>query len=77
MILHDEAFYVMSEADILIETRDRRRYNDPTTKSEEMKVKNRTFSRNHAMSIHINLITIGATIWYGVRLGSRLTVAVA
>ncbi|KAF2439043.1 hypothetical protein P171DRAFT_422601 [Karstenula rhodostoma CBS 690.94] len=26
---------------------------------------NRAFSRNHAMSIHLNIITIGATLWYG------------
>ena len=25
----------------------------------------RDFSRNHAVSIHLNLLTIGATLWYG------------
>ncbi|PSN59286.1 hypothetical protein BS50DRAFT_508751, partial [Corynespora cassiicola Philippines] len=33
---------------------------------------NRSFSRAHAMSIHLNLVTIGATLWYGWRLASRL-----
>ena len=42
------------------------------TTSDEMKILNRKFSRAHAMSIHLNLITIGATIWYGLRLASNL-----
>lgn len=40
--------------------------------SDDMKILNRAFSRAHAMSIHLNLITIGATIWYGLRLASNL-----
>ncbi|KAF2649994.1 hypothetical protein K491DRAFT_668008 [Lophiostoma macrostomum CBS 122681] len=40
--------------------------------SKEMTVRNRVFSRNHAMSIHLNLLTIGAMVWYGVRLAGRL-----
>ena len=32
----------------------------------------RRFSRNHAMCIHLNLISIVATVWHGVRLASRL-----
>lgn len=39
--------------------------------SDEMKAKNRAFSKAHAMSIHINLMTIAATMWYGFRLSSR------
>jgi len=42
------------------------------TISDDMKILNRAFSRGHAMSIHLNLITIGATIWYGLRLASKL-----
>ena len=42
--------------------------------SNEMKAKNRAFSRAHAMSIHINLMTIAATIWYGFRLSSRFQI---
>ncbi|CAI9629715.1 unnamed protein product [Alternaria burnsii] len=42
------------------------------TMSDDMKVLNRAFSRAHAMSIHLNLITIGATLWYGLRLASNL-----
>lgn len=42
------------------------------SKSEEMLVLNRAFSRAHAMSIHLNLITIGATLWYGWQLASKL-----
>lgn len=55
------------------ETRDGRKYNDPKC-SEEMKAKNKAFSRAHAMSIHINLLTIGSTIWYGFRLASKIQV---
>ena len=58
------------------ETRDGKKYNDPEG-SEEMKVKNKAFSRAHAMSIHFNLIAMGATIWYGFRLASRFELAAA
>ena len=40
-----------------------------------MKAKNRAFSRAHAMSIHLNLVAIGATIWYGFCLASRFELA--
>ncbi|KAI8957425.1 hypothetical protein F5Y11DRAFT_339731 [Daldinia sp. FL1419] len=56
------------------ETRDGRKSNDPGEISDDMRALNRAFSRNHAMSIHLNLITIGATLWWGVRLALRLDV---
>jgi hypothetical protein len=37
-----------------------------------MKVLNRRFSKEHAMSIHLNLTGIMATLWYGVLLGLKL-----
>ncbi|KAF2265011.1 hypothetical protein CC78DRAFT_462370 [Lojkania enalia] len=40
--------------------------------SPEMERLNRAFSLAHAMSIHLNLITIGATIWHGLRLASAM-----
>ncbi|KAL1794338.1 hypothetical protein ACET3X_007759 [Alternaria dauci] len=43
-------------------TRDKRTHLDGTM-SDDMKILNRAFSRAHAMSIHLNLIAIGATIW--------------
>ncbi|KAL9585329.1 MAG: hypothetical protein Q9212_001588 [Teloschistes hypoglaucus] len=52
------------------ETRDGRKFND-AEKSEEMKVRNKAFSKAHAMSIHFNLLAIGTTVWYGFRLASR------
>ena len=55
----------------ITETRDGRKYNDPEVMSDEMKAKKRAFSKAHAMSIHINLMTIAATVWYGFRLSSR------
>lgn len=54
------------------ETRDGRKSNDPTEVSDDMRALNKTFSRNHAMSIHLNIITIGATLWWGVKLALRL-----
>lgn len=45
--------------------------------SEEMRKVNRAFARNHAMSIHLNLLAIGATLWYGVRLASRFQITMA
>lgn len=59
-----------------IETRDGAKYNDPTI-SNEMLVKNKAFSRAHAMSIHLNLLAVAATLWYGVRLASRLDAGMA
>lgn len=44
--------------------------------SKDMESLNRAFSRNHAMSIHLNVITIVATLFYGWRLASRLKIQV-
>ncbi|KAI0105840.1 hypothetical protein F4814DRAFT_442243 [Daldinia grandis] len=54
------------------ETRDGRKSNDPTEASDDMRALNKLFSRNHAMSIHLNIITIGATLWWGLKLALRL-----
>ncbi|KAI0377602.1 hypothetical protein F5Y04DRAFT_263723 [Hypomontagnella monticulosa] len=54
------------------ETRDKRKPNDSTELSSDMKALSRLFSHNHAMSIHLNLISIGAMIWWGWKLASRL-----
>lgn len=59
------------------ETRDGSKYDVAEGVSEEMKIKNRTFSKNHAMSIHLNLLAIGATMWYGVGLASRFQITIA
>ncbi|SPQ26472.1 3bfbf0cb-2ea7-4c18-931f-236460dde96c [Thermothielavioides terrestris] len=45
--------------------------------SADMQRLRKVFSRNHAMSIHLNLISIGAMVVYGWRLASRLAVAEA
>ncbi|KAI1358356.1 hypothetical protein F5Y08DRAFT_333194 [Xylaria arbuscula] len=42
------------------------------TPSPEMQRIRRAFSRSHAMSIHLNLLTIGAMLWWGYKLGSSL-----
>ncbi|KAI5918643.1 hypothetical protein F4810DRAFT_715247 [Camillea tinctor] len=41
-------------------------------RSAEMQRLKRSFSRSHAMSIHLNLIAIAATVWWGWKLGSLL-----
>ena len=38
----------------------------------EMKALSKTFSRNHAMSIHFNLLTIGGMVLYGLKLASKM-----
>ncbi|KAI8955046.1 hypothetical protein F4801DRAFT_530959 [Xylaria longipes] len=43
------------------------------TPSLEMQRLHRSFSRNHAMSIHLNLLTIGAMLWWGWKLASSLS----
>ncbi|KAK3307676.1 uncharacterized protein B0T15DRAFT_185544 [Chaetomium strumarium] len=44
------------------------------TPSPEMQRLRRIFSRDHAMSIHLNLISIGAMVFYSWRFASRLFV---
>ncbi|TDL15823.1 hypothetical protein BD410DRAFT_844909 [Rickenella mellea] len=56
------------------ETRDGKKYNDTVDQSAEMKRLNRQFSKSHAMSIHLNLIAIIGTVWYGIMLAQRLDV---
>jgi hypothetical protein len=34
---------------------------------------NRIFSYNHAMSIHLNLIAVVATVWYALALAGKIT----
>ncbi|CAH0054519.1 unnamed protein product [Clonostachys solani] len=40
--------------------------------NQEKAVLRKIFSKNHAMSIHLNLITIIATLWYGWGLSTKL-----
>ncbi|KAI9789982.1 MAG: hypothetical protein M1816_005596 [Peltula sp. TS41687] len=56
------------------ETRDGRKYNDKANMSDDMKRANKSFSRMHAMSIHLNLIAVLSTVWYGLSLASRLEI---
>lgn len=37
-----------------------------------MTARNKSFSKAHAMCIHLNAIAMVATVWYGMRLGGRL-----
>ncbi|KAK0644116.1 hypothetical protein B0T16DRAFT_430404 [Cercophora newfieldiana] len=45
--------------------------------SVEMKKLNRLFSKNHAMCIHLNLISMVAMLFYGARLASRINITTA
>ncbi|KAJ1327818.1 DUF4149 domain-containing protein [Microdochium nivale] len=51
------------------QTRDGKAATAPTA---EMQVLNRQFSRSHAMCIHLNLVTIGATLWWGWKLAASI-----
>jgi hypothetical protein len=55
-----------------VATRDAKLEVDAGRVSDEMKILNRYFSRAHVMSIHLNFMTIGATLWYGLQLASSL-----
>ncbi|KAI0203482.1 hypothetical protein F4808DRAFT_457757 [Astrocystis sublimbata] len=44
----------------------------PSEPSAEMQRLHRSFSRNHAMSIHLNLLSLSAMLWWGWRLASSL-----
>lgn len=59
----------------MTETRDGKKYNDLEDMSEDMKRLNKKFSRTHAMAIHMNAISIIATVWYGFSLASRIKLA--
>ncbi|KAI1135923.1 hypothetical protein F5Y05DRAFT_392399 [Hypoxylon sp. FL0543] len=53
-------------------TQDEEKPNAATEMSDDTKALNKSFSRNHAMSIHLNLVSIGAMIWWSLKLASRL-----
>ncbi|TDZ22786.1 putative mitochondrial outer membrane protein [Colletotrichum orbiculare MAFF 240422] len=54
------------------ETRDAKLPGTDDAVSPDMQACRRRFSRNHAMSIHLNLLCIFAMVAYGIRLASRL-----
>lgn len=61
----------------LTETRDARlntKEKGEELMSDQMRRLKRTFAWNHAMTIHLNLISIGAIVVYGWRLAGRMTV---
>lgn len=54
------------------ETRDGKDGDGRGREGKDWKAKKRAFSRAHAMCIHLNLLAVGATVWYGFRLSSRM-----
>ncbi|KAL4781500.1 hypothetical protein BJX76DRAFT_15334 [Aspergillus varians] len=54
------------------ETRDGKKSYDAPPHSKEMIALNKRFSRLHGLSSLINLVTIGATVFYGVVLSKKL-----
>lgn len=44
----------------------------PDTEIRPRKTVDRLFSKAHAMSIHLNLVTIAATLGYGLQLAARM-----
>lgn len=57
------------------ETKDSRKFNKEEGMTDEMKRINRSFSHHHAMTIHLNLMSMIATVWYGFSLASRIKIA--
>ncbi|KAL4741321.1 hypothetical protein BDV11DRAFT_71717 [Aspergillus similis] len=54
------------------ETRDGKKSYDPPPHSKEMVALNKKFGRLHGLSSLVNLVTLGATIFYGVVLSKKL-----
>ncbi|KAL4980360.1 hypothetical protein BDW66DRAFT_54459 [Aspergillus desertorum] len=54
------------------ETRDGKKSYDPPPHSKEMIALNKKFGRLHGLSSLVNLVTLGATIFYGVMLSRKL-----
>lgn len=47
---------------------------DGNSEDEKVKKAKKAFARNHAMSIHLNAISMVATVWYAFSLTSSLLV---
>lgn len=64
-------FYSLVVANLAIESA---MNEDNPTAADPAKLQqaNKAFSRNHAMSIHLNAIALVATVWYGFSLSSSL-----
>ncbi|KAI9050072.1 hypothetical protein LZ554_006217 [Drepanopeziza brunnea f. sp. 'monogermtubi'] len=54
------------------ETRDGKKYDDPTPQSEEMQRLNKAFASMHGISSLLNLTGFIATCWYGVSIAARI-----
>ena len=59
----------LDQAQAQVQAQDQDQQQTETVVSEAMR---RTFSRNHAMAIHLNAIAMIATVWYGFSLASRI-----
>ncbi|RJE21206.1 hypothetical protein PHISCL_06449 [Aspergillus sclerotialis] len=55
------------------ETRDGKKSYDPPPHSKEMMALNKKFRRVHGLSSLVNLVSLFATVYYGVVLGKRLS----
>jgi hypothetical protein len=63
----DGCGFFFAEADMEIENEDK-----PAVNEGKLHQANRTFTINHSMSIHLNAISLVATIWYAFWLSSSL-----
>jgi hypothetical protein len=59
---------VVAVADVCVA---RRQIDEKYDVGEAEKVLRKTFHRAHAMCIHLNIVTICATVWYGCRLAMK------
>ncbi|MCJ1314221.1 hypothetical protein MMC25_007901 [Agyrium rufum] len=54
------------------ETRDGKKSYDPAPHSKEMQKLNSRFGRMHGVSSLLNMVGLGATVWYGIMLADRI-----
>lgn len=62
-----------SKLTLLAETRDGKKSYDPPPHSKEMMALNKKFRRVHGLPSLVNLVSLFATVYYGVVLGKRLS----
>ncbi|KAI0023894.1 hypothetical protein F4780DRAFT_728263 [Xylariomycetidae sp. FL0641] len=73
--LHPPKQSFKTGADRNTEIRDEGKLLDDVPVSDEMRELNRNFSRSHAMTIHLNLISLGAMLFWGFKLAMKLDFA--
>ncbi|KAI1452019.1 hypothetical protein F4805DRAFT_56486 [Annulohypoxylon moriforme] len=64
MIIYGRRVHQIVTNRILQETRNEEKLSNPVELSDDIKAPTKSLSRNHAISIHLNLVLTGAMIWW-------------